>query len=44
MKGIEVDGADGSVSALDLCSATLTLAVGNERGLVRTNFNVICNV
>ncbi|CAA2983226.1 isoform 5 of syntaxin-binding 5-like [Olea europaea subsp. europaea] len=34
MKGIEVDGADGSVSALDLCSATLTLAVGNERGLV----------
>ncbi|KAL2456266.1 transducin family protein/WD-40 repeat family protein [Forsythia ovata] len=34
MKGIEVNGAAGSVSALDLCSATLTLAVGNECGLV----------
>lgn len=34
MKGFKVAGANASVSALDLCSSTLSLAIGNECGLV----------
>lgn len=35
MNGIKVAGTSASVSALDFCSDTLTLAIGNECGLVR---------
>ncbi|KAJ4977644.1 hypothetical protein NE237_008424 [Protea cynaroides] len=35
VQGIEVAGAGASVSALDFCSLSSTLAVGNECGLVR---------
>ncbi|XP_043724332.1 uncharacterized protein LOC122671267 isoform X2 [Telopea speciosissima] len=35
VQGIKVAGAGASVSALDFCSLISTLAVGNERGLVR---------
>ncbi|XP_037497973.1 uncharacterized protein LOC105648813, partial [Jatropha curcas] len=34
VKGINIDGASASVSTLELCSFTLTLAVGNELGMV----------
>ncbi|EYU26793.1 hypothetical protein MIMGU_mgv1a0006321mg, partial [Erythranthe guttata] len=34
IKGIQVDGTSGSISALHLCSASLTLAVGNEFGRI----------
>ena len=34
VKGIEVAGVGASVSALDFCSLNLSLAVGNECGLV----------
>lgn len=34
VKGFKVAGANASVSALDLCSSTLSLAIGNECGLV----------
>jgi len=37
--GIEVDNHSGSVTALDFCTTNMGLAVGNERGLVRT---VLC--
>ncbi|XP_072975258.1 uncharacterized protein [Typha angustifolia] len=33
--GIEIDGENASVSSLDFCSLTVTLAVGSECGLVR---------
>ncbi|PKA62692.1 hypothetical protein AXF42_Ash012279 [Apostasia shenzhenica] len=33
--GIEIDGLSASVSALDFCSWTMSLVVGNDRGLVR---------
>ncbi|KAJ6772604.1 LETHAL 2 GIANT LARVAE PROTEIN [Salix koriyanagi] len=35
VKGINVADANGSVSALGFCSDTLSLAIGNERGMVR---------
>ncbi|KAF9674595.1 hypothetical protein SADUNF_Sadunf10G0143400 [Salix dunnii] len=35
VKGINVADADASVSALGFCSDTLSLAIGNERGMVR---------
>lgn len=35
VKGIKITGVSASVSALDFCSISLTLAVGNECGLVR---------
>ncbi|XP_062156010.1 uncharacterized protein LOC133863892 isoform X2 [Alnus glutinosa] len=35
VNGINIAGTSGSVSALDFCSDTLTLAIGNECGLVR---------
>ncbi|XP_059627965.1 uncharacterized protein LOC132270778 isoform X2 [Cornus florida] len=35
LEGLEVAGASASISALDFCSSTLSLAVGNEHGLVR---------
>lgn len=35
VKGIEVTGANAPISALDLYPPNLTLAVGNESGLVR---------
>ncbi|KAF8396949.1 hypothetical protein HHK36_018585 [Tetracentron sinense] len=35
LQGIKVAGASASVSALDFCSLTSSLAVGNECGLVR---------
>uniref|UniRef100_A0A2P2MDD7 Uncharacterized protein LOC8265361 n=1 Tax=Rhizophora mucronata TaxID=61149 RepID=A0A2P2MDD7_RHIMU len=33
MKGVNMPGASASVSALEFCSYTLSLAVGNELGL-----------
>lgn len=33
---IQVDGAFAAVSAVALCSLSMTLAVGDERGLVRS--------
>jgi hypothetical protein len=38
VNGINIAGTSGSVSALDFCSDTLTLAIGNECGLVRVKF------
>ncbi|KAJ6311912.1 hypothetical protein OIU77_013627 [Salix suchowensis] len=35
VKGINVADANASVSALGFCSDTLSLAIGNERGMVR---------
>ncbi|XP_065853138.1 uncharacterized protein [Euphorbia lathyris] len=35
VEGVEVAGFGGPVSAIDFCSLTLNLAVGNECGLVR---------
>ncbi|XP_057989734.1 uncharacterized protein LOC110657239 isoform X2 [Hevea brasiliensis] len=35
IKGINIAGASASVSALEFCSFTLSLAVGNELGMVR---------
>ncbi|CAK7325876.1 unnamed protein product [Dovyalis caffra] len=35
VKGINVADANASVSALEFCSHTLSLAIGNERGMVR---------
>lgn len=35
VNGINIAGTSASVSALDFCSDTLTLAIGNECGLVR---------
>ncbi|XP_011084899.1 uncharacterized protein LOC105167041 [Sesamum indicum] len=34
IKGNEVAGANAPISALDLCSANLTLAIGNEFGVI----------
>ncbi|KAI3470889.1 hypothetical protein Pfo_027552 [Paulownia fortunei] len=34
INGIQVAGASASISALDLCSANLTLAIGNEFGVI----------
>ncbi|CAA0811101.1 transducin family protein / WD-40 repeat family protein [Striga hermonthica] len=34
IKGIQVAGASASISALDFCSANLTLAFGNENGSI----------
>ncbi|KAL0359167.1 UNVERIFIED_CONTAM: hypothetical protein Sangu_0766100 [Sesamum angustifolium] len=34
IKGDEVAGANAPISALDLCSASLTLAIGNEFGVI----------
>jgi syntaxin-binding protein 5 len=45
VKGINVADADAnaSVSALEFCSDTLSLAIGNERGVVRVDlFLVLC--
>jgi hypothetical protein len=38
VNGINIAGTSASVSALDFCSDTLTLAIGNECGLVRVKF------
>ncbi|KAI4306839.1 hypothetical protein L6164_030083 [Bauhinia variegata] len=35
VKGIKIDGANAPVSALEFCTDTLQLAVGNECGVVR---------
>lgn len=40
-KGIEVAGGSAPISALDLCSPNLTLAIGNEFGVVRNSINFL---
>lgn len=40
MKGINIAGANASVSALEFCPFTLSLAIGNELGMVRVEYFV----
>ncbi|KAJ6317799.1 hypothetical protein OIU76_013358 [Salix suchowensis] len=42
VKGIDVANANASVSALEFCSSTLSLAIGNERGMVRL-YKLVCS-
>ncbi|XP_061986682.1 uncharacterized protein LOC133705464 isoform X4 [Populus nigra] len=42
VKGINVANVNASVSALDFCSATLCLAIGNECGTVRL-YKLVCS-
>lgn len=35
VKGIKIAGSNASVSNIDFCHVTLSLAIGNEYGLVR---------
>ncbi|KAL9365202.1 hypothetical protein Peur_043075 [Populus x canadensis] len=42
VKGINVANVDASVSALDFCSTTLCLAIGNESGTVRL-YKLVCS-
>ncbi|KAK4782823.1 hypothetical protein SAY86_007197 [Trapa natans] len=41
VKGVEICDANAAVSAIDLCSTNLYLAVGNEFGLVRI-YQLVC--
>lgn len=40
VKGIKVAGSSASVSNIDFCPVTLSLAVGNECGLVRNAYHL----
>ncbi|KAF9676942.1 hypothetical protein SADUNF_Sadunf08G0055700 [Salix dunnii] len=42
VKGINVANANASVSALEFCSSTLSLAIGNDRGMVRL-YKLVCS-
>lgn len=42
VKGVEILDANAAVSAIEICSINLYLAVGNEFGLVRVTFCDFC--
>ncbi|CAI0443726.1 unnamed protein product [Linum tenue] len=42
VKGTSIDAASAPISALEFCSAKLTLAIGNELGTVRIYNHIVC--